>query len=139
MSCRAEGSRGEWTRRAHRVGREPNEVFDADGRLLLSDAHAPLFAWIGAGFVPLMQQNRAAFERERAGGGRLFNEAAFDAGRALYDGVLCGQPFRSVAKSFQVRVWRDLVRAWRALPAEARVRVAALLPREVSLDDGVGE
>ena len=107
----------------------------ADGRLMLGHAHAPLFTWIVGGFVPLMQQNRAAFERERARGEQRFNEAAFDAGRALYDGVLCGQPFRSVAKSFQVRVWRDLLRAWRALPAEAQAHVAGVLPEGARLDD----
>ena len=105
-----------------------------DGMLRLADTHTPLLAWIASGFVPLMKQNRAAYERAHARGERRFNEAAFDAGRALYDGVLCGHPFRSVAKSFQVRVWRDLVRAWRALPADARARAAALLPGE--LDDG---
>ena len=108
----------------------------ADGMLLLADAHAPLLAWVAGGFVSLMQQNRAAFERQRARGERRFNEAAFDAGRALYDGELFGLPFRSVAKSFQVRVWRDLVRAWRALPAEAQARVAALLPGDARIDDG---
>lgn len=109
-----------------------------DGMLLLGDAHAPLLAWIAAGFVPLMQQNQTAFDRHRARGETRFNEPAFDAGRALYDGVLLGRPFRSVAKSFQVRVWRDLVRVWRALAAEERERVEALLPGDAPLDDGRG-
>jgi glutathione S-transferase len=100
----------------------------AGGTLRLEDAQAKLLAWIAGGFVPLMQQNQTAFELQRARGETRFNEAAFDAGRALYDGVLLGRPFRSVAKSFQVRVWRDLVRAWHALPPDAQARVAALLP-----------
>ena len=107
----------------------------ADGMLRLSADHAPLLAWIASAFVPLMQQNRTAFERHRARGEHRFGEAAFDAGRALYDGELLGRPFRSVAKGFQVRVWRDLVRAWRALPAEARARIAVLLPDGTRLDD----
>lgn len=106
----------------------------ADAMLSLGPAHAPLLAFVARAFVPLMQQNAAAFERHCAAGERRWNEAAFDAGRALYDGTLCGQPFRSVAKSFQVRVWRDLLHAWRALPADARARLTALLPAETRLD-----
>ena len=107
----------------------------ADAMLLLRDAHAPLLAWVASGFVPLMQQNQAAFARHRARGETRFNEAAFDARRALYGGMLLGRPFRSVAKSFQVRAWRDLVHAWRALPADAQARVAELLPGGARLDD----
>jgi glutathione S-transferase len=97
------------------------------GTLALRDAHGPLLAWVGATFVPLMEQNQAAWERHRAAGETRFNEAAFDAGRALYDGELLGRPFRSVAKTFQVRVWRDLRRAWDALAPAPRDRLAALL------------
>jgi hypothetical protein len=59
-------------------------------------------------------------------GQRLFNEAAFDRGLALYDGALLGQPFRSVVKTFQVRVWREVLAAWAALPEAARRSVTAL-------------
>jgi len=105
-----------------------------DGRLALETAHAPLFGWIAETFVPLMQQNHDAFEQHRARGATRFNERAFDAGRALYDGVLGGHPFRSVAKSFQVRVWRDLRREWDALTTDARAQLATLLPAGVELD-----
>lgn len=104
----------------HRVG----------GAVALSDAHAPLLSWIANTFVPLMQQNHEAWQQARAGGERRFNEAAFDAGRALYDGVLLGRPFRSVAKTFQVRVWRDLRGAWRTLGSGDRDRLLALLPTD---------
>ena len=96
----------------------------------LGEAHAPLLSWIADCFVPLMQQNHAAWLRHRSGGERTFNEAAFDAGRALYDGVLLGRPFRSVAKTFQVRVWRDLVRAGQGLGPDDRSRLVALLPAD---------
>ena len=69
---------------------------------------AGLVAVIARTFVPLMQQNERAYEEARARGETLFNERAFDRGRALYDGTLLGKPFRSVVKTFQVRVWRDL-------------------------------
>ena len=55
-------------------------------------------------------------------------------GRALYDGELLGRPFRSVAKSFQVRVWNDLRLAWQALPEDARERVAPLIPADAQGD-----
>lgn len=76
-------------------------------------------------FVPLMRANEAAFDAWRARGETVFNEKAFDAGRALYDGSVAGHPFRSVAKSFQARTWRDLRRGWEALDASSRARVEA--------------
>jgi glutathione S-transferase len=100
---------------------------DSAGPLEPSDALRPLLAAIGRTFVPLMRQNEGAFLRAEAAGERLFNERAFDHGRALYDGTLLGHPFRAVVKTFQVRVWRDLRAAWEALDAEARRRLAPLL------------
>jgi glutathione S-transferase len=105
----------------------------AGGALALDADLAPLLAWVGEVFVPLMGQNEAAFERHRARGESRFNEAAFDAGRALYDGVLCGHPFRSVAKTFQVRVWRTLCSEWAALAPAERHRVESLLPNASDL------
>jgi glutathione S-transferase len=97
-----------------------------DGRLLLDAGVDPLLAEVSRIFVPLMRQNAAAYERHRAAGESRFNEAGFDAGRALYEGELDGRPFRSVAKSFQVRVWRSLLDAWKALPEPGRRRLGAL-------------
>jgi glutathione S-transferase len=57
-----------------------------------------------------------------------FSEALFNSGRALYDGSIDGRPFRSVAKSFQAKVWRERVAEWRALSAEDRAALADLLP-----------
>lgn len=108
----------------------------AEGALALEAAHAPLLAWVGTAFVPLMQQNHAAWVAHAERGETRFNEAAFDAGRALYDGALQGRPFRSVVKTFQVRVWRDLLRAWEELPPPARARVEALLPDGIRLPAG---
>ena len=87
------------------------------GELFLSDALQLLLTVISETFVPLMQQNAAAYRAALTDGETLFNEAAFNQGRALYDGVLQGHAFRSVAKSFQVVVWRDLCAAWHALSA----------------------
>lgn len=68
----------------------------------------PLIRVVTESFVPLLLQNEAAYEHYRHSGQRRFNEAAFDAGEALYDGVLLGHPYRSVAKTFQVAVLREL-------------------------------
>jgi hypothetical protein len=88
----------------------------SDGALYLSGALKPLLDIIGRTFVPLMEQNEAAYSDCIARGETVFNETAFDAGRALYDGELMGHPFRAVVKTFQVRVWRELVSAWENLP-----------------------
>lgn len=106
----------------------------ADGGLVLDAPLAPLLAWICRTFVQLMQQNHDAWEHYRAAGETRFNEAAFNAGRAPYDGTLLGRPFRSVVKTFQVRVWRDLRREWEALDASDRARLDTLLPEAHGLD-----
>lgn len=46
----------------------------------------PLLAHIFEVFVPLMQQNELAFEALKSSGETLFNEAAFDQRRAMYEG-----------------------------------------------------
>jgi len=100
------------------------------GALQLSPTLRPLLGIIAASFVPLMRQNAGAYQAARERGESLFNESAFDRGHACYDGELLGRPFRSVAKTFQVRVWRELCEAWDALPEDARGRVARLLPAQ---------
>jgi len=101
------------------------------GPLELGDELAGLLDVIARTFVPLMQQNERAYEAARAGGERLFNERAFAKRRALYDGTLLGKPFRSVVKTFQVRVWRELREAWRQLPPAAHATLAPLVTDEM--------
>jgi len=110
------------------------EALESTGALQLSDALRPLLGIIAATFVPLMQQNARAYQLARERGESLFNESAFDRGRACYDGALLGRPFRSVVKSFQVRVWRELCDAWEALPEDDRVRVSRILPDRASFE-----
>ena len=97
------------------------------GPLALGDELRGLLDVIARTFVPLMRQNERAYLEACARGERLCNERAFDQRRALYDGTLLGKPFRSVAKTFQVRVWRELRAAWRRLPPEASATLAPLL------------
>lgn len=92
----------------------------------------PLFDEIRTVFVPLMQSNLAACQRFSASSRR--NEAAFDAGQALYDGELVGHPFRAVAKTFQARVWRTLRADFDALDDAARDRLARGLPPASGLE-----
>lgn len=105
-----------------------------DGALKLCQTLRPLLAVILETFVPLMRQNARAYQEARERGESLFNEAAFDRGRACYDGELLGRPFRSVVKTFQVRVWRDLGEAWEALPRDQRARVSRILPDRASFE-----
>jgi len=110
------------------------EAVGSRGALWLSHDLRPLLDIITQTFVPLMRQNARAYRAARERGESLFNESAFDRGRAWYDGELLGRPFRSVVKTFQVRVWRELCAAWDALPEDARTEVAGILPDGVSLD-----
>ncbi len=89
----------------------------------------PLLEIIAETFMPLMRQNAAAYRAAVDQGQTLFNEAAFDRGEALYDGELLGLPFRSVAKSFQIPVWRDLCKSWEALKESEREQLRALCPQ----------
>jgi hypothetical protein len=91
---------------------------------LLSD----LLKLIGDTFIPLMKQNFAAWKEAVAAGESRFNEAAFNEGRALYDGELMGYPFRHVVKTFQVSVWQDLEKAWNALSPVDRQQLRERLP-----------
>ncbi len=106
------------------------EGLGSPGALQLNHALRPLLGSIAATFIPLMRQNARAYQAAREHGESLFNERAFDRGRACYDGELLGRPFRSVVKTFQVRVWRELCDAWDALPDDARVRLSTILPNE---------
>jgi glutathione S-transferase len=93
---------------------------NVNGELALTAALQPLLELIRQTFIPLMEQNAAAYQAAHARGETLFNEAAFDRGRALYDGQLLGHPFRAVVKTFQVRVWREVQANWRCLDAVDR-------------------
>ena len=105
------------------------------GHFALDARVTPLLRAILDVFPPLMAANARAHTDATRRGERRFNEAAFDRGRALYDGVLLGHPFRSVVKTFQVRVWREIATAWAALPAPARSAVAALAGDGRDLDE----
>lgn len=104
------------------------DLLQADGPLQVDAALRPLLAEICRVFVPLMQQNREACTDWQNRGETLFNEKAFDEGRALYDGVIDGHAFRHVAKTFQAKVWRQRLEEWQALPEAAREVLEALLP-----------
>lgn len=99
------------------------EHVGSDGELSVDDALTPLLRSIDRTFVPLVLQNEAAHRRHLAAGETLFNEPAFDRGRALYDGELLGRPFRSVVKTFQVRALHDLRAAFASVD---RARLPAL-------------
>ena len=114
-----------WLTALHGADAEPiasGNVLKIDGEL------KPLLTEICRTHVGLMRQNAAAHQRLKSSGVRGFNEAAFNRGQALYDGVVDGHRFRSVAKSFQARVWRDCLEHWSRLSAPARATIEALLP-----------
>ncbi len=100
----------------------------SNGPLHLSEALTPLLETICETFVPLMRANACAYQELSRAGSIRFNETAFDAGECLYDGELLGHPFRSVAKTFQVRVWHDLQTQWRALSPDSRGTIHSLAP-----------
>ena len=109
----------------------------SSGKLYLSEHVQPLLEIISTTFIPLMQQNEAAYCSALSRGQTLFNEAAFNSGEALYDGTLLGRPFRAVVKTFQVVVWRELCVQWDALAESDREYVSHLLPTIAQISDRV--
>lgn len=107
---------------------------ESTGELALSPALQPLLDIIMKTFVPLMVQNDRAYKDFLAAGETVFNETAFDRVVSLYSGELLGHPFRSVAKTFQVRVWRELCEQWRRLDGASREALAEILPDAGQLD-----
>jgi len=87
----------------------------SDKPLSVSPALSALLDILCRSFVPLMQQNEAAYEQYQEQGETLFNEPAWRQSRALYSGELQGHSFKSVVKTFQVQVWRDLQNTWEQL------------------------
>lgn len=88
---------------------------------------APLLEEIIRIHVPLMEQNERAYERYKAAGQTRFNEPAFNRGEALYDGELLGHPFRSVAKTFQVKAWRLLKARYLGLESAHRAALPVVV------------
>ncbi len=89
---------------------------------------APLLEWVQSCFVPLMQANAAAYQRYRDQGQRRWNEGAFDRGEALFDLVWRDAPVRTVVKTFQVRVWRDLCAQAAALSDADLAGIPGIVP-----------
>lgn len=108
--------RGEFTR--------PSTVsaFEFDQR------HASLLTEINRVFIPLMEQNKAAYQHHKNAGETLFNERAFWQGRALYHGVIDNTPFTHVAKSFQVKTWNTLLDKWHCLSDDERQQIHTVSP-----------
>lgn len=100
----------------------------SSGKLYLSEHLLSLIAIISDTFLPLMRQNETAYQQALDAGHTLFNEAAFDQGAAHYDGTLLNQPFRSVAKTFQVAVWRELQHCWQSLNEIDQQQLQSLYP-----------
>jgi Glutathione S-transferase, C-terminal domain len=88
------------------------------GKLYISKHLNPLLNTIMSTFTSLMVQNQKAYALAKQQGVSEFNELAFDQGKALYTGKLRGYPFKSVVKTFQVRVWQELCEQWQDLSSE---------------------
>lgn len=96
--------------------------------LIADDLLKPLLKEIVRIFYPLMQQNEAAYAQHKEAGETQFNEPAFWNGKALYQGALDGQAFASVAKSFQVKTWRQIKQCWQQLEPKDQLDLEEQFP-----------
>lgn len=115
----------DWLMALHGAASEP---IASSHHLAIDGDLKPLLDEICRTHVPLMQQNAQAHQSFKAQGHQLFNEAAFNKGLCLFDGVIEGHPYRSVAKSFQAKVWKDCLQHWHRLDPKAQATLQALLP-----------
>jgi len=106
----------------HQTTKDPSNE-----KLYISEALGSLLNTIMSTFSALMIQNRQAYESAKANQVSVFNEAAFDKRKALYDGKLRGYPFRSVVKTFQVKVWEELCQKWKSLSENEQSELAKLV------------
>ncbi len=97
-----------------------------DSTLVIDDLLKPLLTEIIRIFYPLMKQNEVAYEQYKRAGETQFNEPAFWREKCLYQGALDGQAFSSVAKSFQVKTWRQIKQHWQQLPPQSQTELAEL-------------
>jgi len=114
-----------WLRRIHTGDFSANKP---DGDVIADDLLKPLFQEIIRIFYPLMKQNEAAYEQHKKSGETQFNEAAFWREKSLYRGELDGQPFASIAKSFQVKTWRQIKHSWNQLRIKDQANLTKLVP-----------
>ncbi len=103
----------------------PSRVVATGATATLDTSCRPLLDWCARWFLPIMRCNAAAWHEARRKGVHRFNEAAFDRGEALYDGEVAGHSYRSVVKTFQVKVWHELGRDFAALDDADRGRFLA--------------
>ncbi len=99
------------------------------GKLQADELLQPLLNEITRTYYPLMKQNEVAYLQHKAAGETLFNEAAFWKRRALFSGEIDGQPFRSVAKTFQVKTWRNIKQRWLGLGSDAQTQLLKSFPQ----------
>jgi glutathione S-transferase len=109
------------------------ESHDSGNDIELKNNIKPLLAEICRTYVPLMNQNLDAYNQLKKQGNHLFNEKAFDNNKAIYAGEIDGTPFKSVAKSFQAKTWRQLKNRWNNLSDQEKQLVSDFLPEKHEL------
>jgi glutathione S-transferase len=112
-----------WLSRIHAGDFSANKP---DGNVIIDDLLKPLLQEIIRIYYPLMRQNEEAYEQHKKSGETQFNEAAFWRGKSLYRGELDGQPFASIAKSFQVKTWRQIKHSWDQLGSKDQADLTRL-------------
>ena len=114
-----------WLKKIEHGQHKPNPLKETE--LLINPVLKGLLNTIMGTFSALMVQNEKAYQLALEQGESSFNEAAFNTGKSLYDGQLLGYPFRSVVKTFQVRVWREIKAHWQSLPPTSQQELRALI------------
>ncbi|MBU3913938.1 glutathione S-transferase C-terminal domain-containing protein [bacterium] len=110
---------------------------DSNTDLTADKSLSPLLNEICRTYVPLMKQNYKAYREYKEKGEILFNEKAFWEGASQFDGILDGHPFRSVVKTFQVKIWLGIRNQWTGLSDSDQQSLEKLLPNNHGLDSDV--
>ena len=100
----------------------------AESNAIWADDLIPLLNEINRFFIPLMEQNANAVIDYENAGQAIFNEKAFNQNQALFEGSIDGHSFKSVAKTFQRKVWADLLNEFQQMNIDDQQWLSQHLP-----------
>lgn len=98
----------------------------------------PLLAEICSTFVPLMQQNTAAWRWHLMDGRTRFDRTSFKKSTSLYELRLKGATLRAGIKAPQAHAWSQLRARWDGLSEDRRTALQGWLPHRHGLDSDLG-
>jgi hypothetical protein len=90
----------------------------------------PLLAVVFRTFVPWMTSMKSAFDVLQTQEGSVYNQRAFDANKSMFTAQLQSQSVTHVVKSFQIKVWLQLLEEWKQLSSAQKKICWTIFPAQ---------